>query len=149
MIRHIVIASLLLAAALHGTAPAHAAADSECLVALKTRSGWSKEHRVKVVFVTGLELSRVASTLPIRFHQVYALIFHDSGLPTVARLDATLPGVQREFTERDLARLYALYSEPLATQIAGEGRDLKWRLRGRSGTGWADESVALQTSVSK
>lgn len=148
MIRHLLAVCVALAA-LMSAAPARAAIDTDCLIAIKSKSGWSREHKAKVVFVTGVELSRVSGSLPVDVKHHYVVILHEHSLPTVARLDNPLPGVQREFTARDLARLYAINHEPMATQIAGEGMNLKWRLRGRNAKGWVDEDFAFFLSVLK
>lgn len=148
MTRHFVAACLALVLLL-SSAPVRAAIDTECLIAVRTKSGWSREHKAKVVFVTGAELSPISGMLPVDTRQLYIVILHEHGLPTVARLDHALPGVQREFTARDLARLYATHHEPSATQIAGEGANLKWRLRPRTAQGWVDDDFALFMSVLK
>lgn len=111
-------------------APAQAAFERDCVVAVKSRSGWSKEQTSTVYFMTGLELARITRVLRVEFRQIYAVIMHDNGLPTVARLDGMVPGVGREFTADDFARLFEREPEHLATQLDGEGRNLKWRLRG-------------------
>ena len=111
-------------------APAQAAFERDCVVAVQSRSGWSKAQTSTVYFMTGLELARITRVLRVEFRQIYAVIMQESGLPTVARLDGLVPGVGREFTADDFARLFERDAEHLATQLEGEGRNLKWRLRG-------------------
>jgi hypothetical protein len=123
---------LLVACALLAAAPLRAAVERECVVSVLTKSGWSPERRSTVHFVTGLELARVTTTLPVELRNVYAVISNGGALPTVLRLDTVLLGVGREFTPDDLARLFDLGNEHLATQFAGEGRTFRWRLRGRA-----------------
>lgn len=126
-------------AMLCGIAPATpAAVERECLVTIQLRSGWATEQRKRVVFVSGFELTRMISVLKAEFHNNYALIFHGSGLPTVVRLDIQLIGVGREFIDADFLRLFEHINDQFATQIEGEGRELKWRLRARSGDAWVD-----------
>ncbi len=129
MPRYVVIAAALYCALLHTTPPAHAAVECQCFAALQAKSGWSVDRRRTVRFMTGMELSRMTRVLNVEFRHLYAVISHGGGLPTVVRLDAPLLGVGREFTEGDFARLFELNHERLATQIDGEARDLKWRLR--------------------
>jgi hypothetical protein len=133
---------LLLACALFIAAvPAHAVVERDCIVALQAKRGWSKEHRRTVYFMTGLELSRVTTVLKVDFGQIYAVITSDRSLPTVTRIDAVLPGVRREFTNADFVRLFVNNHERSAIQIDGEGRDLKWRLRGRTFDSWIDDDM--------
>lgn len=143
MLRYLAPFCFAFAVTLTSAPPARAAFDCECLISVQTKRGWSKEHRARVVFVTGLELARISAALPVELPQVYVVILHEHGLPTVARLDALLPGVRQAFTERDLTRLYTAHSEPLATQIVGEGRNLKWRLRGTASSVAEDPKLAL------
>lgn len=117
--------------ALLASAPAHPAVERECVVSVQLKNGWSPERRSTVHFVTGLELARVTTTLPVELRNVYAVISNGGALPTVVRLDTMLLGVGREFTPEDLARLFDLGNEHLATQFVGEGRTLRWRLRNR------------------
>jgi hypothetical protein len=132
----------LLACALLCAAPsAHAVVERDCIVALKAKSGWSREHRRTVYFMTGLELSRITTTLKIDFGHVYAVINNGRSLPAVTRIDAVLPGVRREFTEADFVRLFVNNYERPAIQIDGEGRNLKWRLRGRTFDSWIDDDM--------
>lgn len=131
MARHLTRIALLfgLAAGVIAAAPTRAAAELECIVAMQTKSGWTTERRRTVHFLTGLELARITTTLHVELRQVYAVIIQIGGLPTVVRLDTTLLGVGREFTPGDLSRLFDVGNEHLATQLIGEGRTLKWRLR--------------------
>lgn len=134
-------AALLLMALLQVTAPAQAVVERECFVALQSRSGWSKEQRRTVYFMTGLELSRITTVMKIDFGQLYAVINNGRSLPTVTRIDAVLPGVRREFTDADFVRLFVNNYERAAVQIDGEGRDLRWRLRGRTFDSWIDDDM--------
>ncbi len=113
-------------------APAGAAVERECSVALQAKGGWSQDRKRRVYFMTGLELSRVTRVLKVEFRNIYAVISHGSGLPNVVRIDSVLLGVGREFNEEDFARLFEYDPERLATQLDGEGRNLKWRLRGNA-----------------
>jgi len=141
MARTRIFVGILLFALLSASAPAHAVVERECIVALQARSGWSKAYRRTVYFMTGLELSRITSVLKIEFGQVYAVITHERGLPNVVRLDMALPGVRREFTAADFVRLFIGEHERLGTQLEGEGRNLKWRLRGRTNDAWVDDAM--------
>ena len=122
----------LLTALLCGSAPARAAVERECAVSLQAKSGWSPDRKRRVYFMTGLELSRITSVLKVEFRNVYAVISHGSGLPNVVRIDSVLLGVGREFTDGDFARLFEYDPRRLATQLDGEGRNLKWRLSGNT-----------------
>jgi hypothetical protein len=126
---------------LQAATPAQAVVERDCFVALQAKSGWSKEHKRTVYFMTGLELSRITTVLRIDFGQVYAVINNGRNLPTVTRIDAVLPGVRREFTDADFVRLFVNNYERRAIQIDGEGRDLRWRLRGRTYDSWIDEDM--------
>lgn len=126
---------------LFAAAPAHAVVERDCIVALQAKSGWSKEQRRTVYFMTGMELSRITTVLKIDFGQVYAVINNGRSLPTVTRIDTVLPGVRREFTETDFVRLFVNNYERPAIQIDGEGRNLKWRLRGRTFDSWIDDDM--------
>ncbi|HTD90489.1 MAG TPA: hypothetical protein VK663_07490 [Burkholderiales bacterium] len=149
MLRNFVLACVLFPALLSAAAPAHAVVERDCIVALEAKSGWSKDRKSTVYFMTGLELARITRVLPIEFHQVYAVISYDSGLPTVTRLDAVLLGVGREFTDADFVRLFANDYERAATQLHGEGRDLKWRLRARTPYRWVDAGMPLLSGVNR
>jgi hypothetical protein len=59
----------------------------------------------------------------------------------VARLDLAFQGVKREFSADDYLRLFLTDAPMIATQIVGEGRNLKWRIRGRTAQGWVDEEM--------
>lgn len=130
-----------------GTAAAQAAVDRQCIVSVRTGSGWSIEQQRRVTFVTGLELSRIARVLHFDFHQHYAIIWHGSGLPTVVRIDPTLLGVGREFGAADFERLFAAAEEQPATQVEGEGLQLKWRIRARTPAGWVDREPAAHSTA--
>lgn len=132
---------LLACAFLLAAVPAHAVVERDCIVTLQAKRGWSKEHRRTVYFMTGLELSRITTVLKIDFGQVYAVINNGRSLPVVTRVDAVLPGVRREFTDADFVRLFVNNYERPAIQIDGEGRDLKWRLRGRTFDSWIDDDM--------
>ena len=121
--------------------PVQAAVERECIVSVRAASGWSEEHRRRVHFVTGLELARITRVLKVEFHQIYAIIWHGSGLPTVARFDGVLLGVGREFGDEDFRRLYGQDHERLATQLEGEGQGLSWRIRARTAEGWVDTQL--------
>jgi hypothetical protein len=133
-----VILSLTL---LHTALPAHAVVERDCVVALQAKRGWSQEHKRTVYFMTGLELSRITTVLKIDFGHVYAVITNGRSLPVVTRIDTVLPGVRREFTDADFVRLFVNNYERPAIQIDGEGRDLRWRLRGRTFDSWIDEDM--------
>ncbi len=122
-------------------APAHAVVERECLVALQAKSGWGKAQKRTVYFMTGLELSRITTVLKIDFGQLYAVISNGSSLPTVTRIDTALPGVRREFTNADFVRLFVNNHERSAIQIDGEGRSLRWQLRGRTIESWIDDDM--------
>lgn len=143
------IAAALTLGLLATAAPAQAVVERDCIVSINTRSGWSIENKRRVHFMTGLELSRITTVLKIEFHAVYVVIWHGSGLPTVARLDALLLGVGREFTAEDFLRLYEYEGERLATQLEGEGKDLKWRLRARTPGGWVDAGMPAWSGLMK
>jgi len=121
--------------------PAHAVVERECIVAIQAKSGWSKEQRRTVHFMTGLELARVTTVLRIDFGQIYAVIDNGRNLPTVTRINTVLPGVRREFTDADFVRLFVNNFERPAIQIDGLGRDLVWRLRARTFDGWIDDDM--------
>lgn len=131
-----------IAAAMFATAPAQAAIERECIVSVRAASGWSIENKRKVHFVTGLELARLVRVMKVDFHQHYAVIWHDSGLPTVVKLEGMLLGVGREFSEEDFLRFFARDHERYATQIEGEGQGLTWRIRARTPQGWVDTKTA-------
>ena len=139
---------LFAASALNGTL-AHAAIERECIVSVRTGGGWSAENKRKVHFVTGLELARITKTMKVDFHQHYAIIWHGSGLPTVAKLDGVLLGVGREFSADDFLRLSERDAERRATQIEGEGLGLTWRIRARPPEGWVDPQGVAVTRVSR
>lgn len=141
MTRVLALVCFAIASLMHVAAPAHAVVERECLVTLQSKNGWAKEYKATVLFMTGLELSRVTTALPVEFHQIYAVISLGRGLPTVARLDLGLQGVKREFNAGDYVRLFAADGTRVATQIIGEGRNLKWRLRARTSHGWVDEDM--------
>lgn len=132
---------ILSLALLHVAAPAQAVVERDCIVTLQAKNGWSREHRRTVYFMTGLELSRITTVLKIDFGQIYAVIANGQNLPTVTRIDTVLPGVRREFTEADFVRLFVNNYERRAIQIDGEGRNLKWRLRGRTFDSWIDDDM--------
>ncbi|MEQ1774618.1 MAG: hypothetical protein ABL891_12610 [Burkholderiales bacterium] len=132
MPRYLVCACALFFSLLLAATPAHAVVERECMVALQAKSGWSAERKRTVRFMTGMELARITTTLNIELRQVYAVISHGTGLPTVARIDTVLLGVNREFTVADFVRLFEDGHARTATQIDGQGRTLTWRLRGRS-----------------
>ena len=139
---------LFVASALNGTL-ARAAVERECIVSVRGGGGWSIENKRKVHFVTGLELARITKTMKVDFHQHYAIIWHGSGQPTVAKLDGTLLGVGREFAADDFLRLFERDAERRATQIEGEGQGLTWRIRARPPEGWVDPQGAVVTHVSR
>jgi hypothetical protein len=147
MARHILHACALCLVLLIA-APAHAVVERDCVVALQAKSGWSKERKRTVYFMTGLELSRITKVLRIDFGQLYAVIMNGRSLPTVTRIDTVLPGVRREFTDADFVRLFVGEFARVATQIDGEGRSLKWRLRARSFDRWVDEAMPPMDGVS-
>lgn len=128
---------------------AHAAVERECIVSVRVGGGWSLENKRKVHFVTGLELARITKTMKVDFHQHYAIIWHGSGLPTVAKLDGMLLGVGREFSADDFLRLFERDAERRATQIEGEGQGLTWRIRARPPEGWVDPQGVAVTRVSR
>ncbi len=128
--------------AMFAAAPAQAAIERECIVSVRVTEGWSIESKRKVHFVTGLELARLVRVMKVDFHQHYAIIWHGSGLPTVVRLDGTLLGVKREFSDEDFLRFFAQDHERFATQIEGEGQGLTWRIRARTPQGWVDTKTA-------
>ena len=130
------------ATAVLAAAPAQAVIERECIVSVRVASGWSIENKRKVHFVTGLELARLIRVMKVDFRQHYAVIWHGSGLPTVAKLDGTLLHVGREFTMNDFYRLFGSDDERHATQIEGEGRGLTWRIRARTPQGWVDSKMA-------
>jgi hypothetical protein len=132
MPRYLVIAFVWFFSLLLDAAPAHAVVERECMVALQAKAGWSVDRKRTVRFMTGMELARITTTLNIELRQVYAVISHGTGLPTVARIDTVLLGVGSEFTVADFVRLFEDGQPRTATQIDGEGRALTWRLRGRS-----------------
>lgn len=140
---------ILLVVSALGSALARAAVERECIVSVRVTSGWSIENKRKVHFVTGLELARITKTMKVDFHQHYAIIWHGSGLPTVAKLDGVLLGVGREFAARDFQRLFRRDAERHATQIEGAGEGLTWRIRARPPEGWADPQGAVVTRVSR
>jgi hypothetical protein len=86
--------------------------------------------------------------LKIDFGHLYAVIMNGRSLPTVTRIDTVLPGVRREFTDADFVRLFVGDFARVATQIDGEGRSLKWRLRARSYDRWVDEAMPAIDSLS-
>lgn len=133
---------VLAVAAMLAAAPAQAVIERECIVSVRVASGWSIENKRKVHFVTGLELARLIRVMKVDFHQHYAVIWHGSGLPTVAKLDGTLLRVGREFTTDDFFRLFGSDDERHATQIEGEGLGLTWRIRARTPQGWVDSKMA-------
>ena len=94
-------------------------------------------------FVTGLELVRITRTMKVGFHQHYAVIRHGSGLPSVVKLDGSLLGVRREFSESDFFRLFERDGERQATDLVGEDRGLTWRIRARTTAGWVDPQIAV------
>ena len=141
------IRALAAALALLGTASATAAVDRQCIVSVRVNSGWSTEQQRRVTFATGLELSRITRVLQFDFHQHYAIIWHGSGLPTVVRIDATLLGVGREFGAADFERLFGTADEQPATQVEGEGQQLKWRIRARTPAGWVDRDTAPRSTA--
>jgi hypothetical protein len=147
MARHILHASAL-SLVLLLAAPAHAVVERDCVVALQAKSGWSKEHKRTVYFMTGLELARITKVLRIDFGHLYAVIMNGRSLPTVTRIDTVLPGVRREFTDADFVRLFVGDFSRVATQIDGEGRSLKWRLRARSFERWVDEAMPAMDGLS-
>ncbi len=140
-------AVILLIAMLQAAAPAHAVVERDCVVALQSKSGWSREHKRTVYFMTGLELSRITTVLRIDFGHVYAVISNGRNLPTVTRIDTVLPGVRREFTDADFVRLFVNNYERSAIQIDGEGRNLRWRLRGRTFESWVDDDMPAMKLV--
>jgi hypothetical protein len=97
--------------------------------------------------MTGLELSRITTVLKIDFGQIYAVITDGRSLPTVTRIDTVLPGVRREFTNADFVRLFVNNFERSAIQIDGEGRALKWRLRGRTFDSWIDDDMPSMNQI--
>jgi hypothetical protein len=137
MTRELLLAGALFIAAI----PAHAVVERDCIVQLESKRGWSKEHKRTVYFMTGLELSRITTVLKIDFGHVYAVITNGRSLPTVTRIDTVLPGVRREFTDADFVRLFVNNYERPAIQVDGEGRNLKWRLRGRTFDSWIDDDM--------
>ncbi len=137
MPRKILLAFILVFTAV----PARAVVDRECIVAIQAKSGWSKEQRRTVHFMTGLELARITTVMKIDFGQIYAVIDNGRNLPTVTRINTVLPGVRREFTNADFVRLFVNSFERPATQIDGMGRDLKWRLRARTFDSWIDDDM--------
>jgi len=137
MYRKLFLACILLVTAV----PAHAVVERDCLMAIHAKSGWSKEQRRTVYFMTGLELSRITTVMRIDFGQIYAVINNGRNLPTVTRVDTVLPGVRREFTDADFVRLFVNNYDRPAIQIDGEGRDLKWRLRARTFDSWIDDDM--------
>lgn len=137
------IRTLVAAFVLLGAAGAQAAVDRICIVSVKVSNGWSTEQPRRVTFVTGLELSRITRVLRFDFHQQYALIWHGSGLPTVVRVDALVLGIGQEFGSADFLRVFEHAGEQLATQVEGEGQNLKWRIRARTSSGWVDPDMAL------
>jgi hypothetical protein len=145
MIRYL----LLTFALLFTTMPAHAVVERDCIVALQAKRGWSKEHKRTVYFMTGLELSRMTTVLKIDFGQIYAVISNGRSLPTVTRIDSVLPGVRREFTDADFVRLFVNNHERAAIQIDGEGRNLKWRLRGRTFDSWVDDDMPAMANIAR
>lgn len=142
-----VIRTLAAALLLLGAAGTQAAVDRQCIVSVRAASGWSTEQQRRVTFVTGLELSRITRVLHFDFHQHYAIIWHGSGLPTVVRIDATLLGVGREFGAADFERLFGAVEEQPATQVEGEGLQLKWRIRARTPAGWVDRDTAPRSTA--
>lgn len=134
-------AAVLLLVLLSAAAPAHAVVERDCYVAIQAKSGWSKEHKSTVYFMTGLELARITRVMKVDFGQIYAVISNGRSLPTVTRINAVLPGVRREFTDADFVRLFVNHFERQAIQIDGEGLNLKWRLRGRTFDSWVDEDM--------
>ncbi len=118
------------------TTAAPAAIDRHCLVSVQVSTGRSTEQQRRVTFATGLELSRITRVIRFDFHRNYAVIWHGSGLPTVVRIDAVVLGVGREFGATDFERLFGTADEQTATQIEGEGQNLKWRIRARTAEGW-------------
>ena len=146
MSRKLAITCALILALFCAATPARAVIERDCIVAIQAKSGWSREQKTTVYFMTGLELSRITTVMRIEFHQVYAVITNGRNLPTVVRLDTVLLGVRREFTDADFVRLFASDYDRVATQIDGEGRSLKWRLRGRTAGGWIDEDMPSVTA---
>lgn len=126
---------------------AQAAVERLCVVSVNVSNGWSPERKNKIVFVTGLELSRIRKSLKTApsfqfdFHENYALIWQGNGLPIVARIDEVVLGVRQQFTADDFQRFFEHHSERQATQIEGEGRGLKWRIKGRTAVGWVDPGM--------
>jgi hypothetical protein len=132
MPRYLAIVFVWFFSLLFDAAPAHAVVERECMVALQAKGGWSVGRKRTVRFMTGVELARITTKLNIELRQVYAVISHGTGLPTVARIDTVLLGVGQEFKVADFVQLFEEGHARTATQIDGEGRDLTWRLRGRS-----------------
>jgi hypothetical protein len=145
MARKLTLACVLLFAA----TSAHAVVERDCIVALEAKRGWSKEYKRTVYFMTGLELSRITTVLKIDFGHVYAVITNGRSLPTVTRIDSVLPGVRREFTHADFVRLFVNNHERAAIQIDGEGRNLKWRLRGRTFDSWVDDDMPAMANIAR
>jgi hypothetical protein len=146
--KRIMTRTLILACALFFVAaPAHAVVERECLVALQAKSGWGKAQKRTVYFMTGLELSRITTVLKIDFGQNYAVITNGRSLPTVTRIDTVLPGVRREFTDADFVRLFVNHHERSAVQIDGEGRNLRWQLRGRTIESWIDDDMPSMSQI--
>jgi len=134
------IAAILALLVLTGT-DAKAAVDRTCLVSLYVNEGWSPERKRKITFVTGLELIRIKLSSKYDLREHYALIWLESGLPIVARIDVTIIGVDREFSADDFQRTFEQAGERQATQLEGEGRNLKWRIKAKTPGGWVDPEM--------
>lgn len=119
------------------------------MVSIQLRSGWTAEQRRRVTFVTGFELARMVTVLKVEFRSNYALIPQSGGLPVVVRMDTPLVGPGRAFSGADFLRLFEHFSEQSATQIEGEGRELKWKLRARSGGDWVDPQMPPLTGIGR
>lgn len=117
---------------------AEAAVERFCLVSLNVINGWSPERKLKITFVTGLELSRAAKSLRFGFRENYALIWPGTGLPIIVKIDAIIIGVGQTFTANDFQEIFGPTGERQATQLEGEGRGLKWRIKARTSEGWVD-----------
>lgn len=53
----------------------------------------------------------------------------------------TIIGVGREFSADDFQRTFEQAGERQATQLEGEGRNLKWRIKAKTPGGWVDPEM--------
>lgn len=134
------IVAVLAVLLLTGTA-AEAAIERFCLVSLNVSNGWSPERKRKIAFVTGLELSLIAKSSKFDLRENYALIWHETGLPIIVKIDTVVVGVGQTFTADDFQRTFEQTGERRATQVEGEGQGLKWRIKAKTSEGWIDPQL--------